>query len=212
MLFSEEHRITRRLGRWEIGLRAMATFDTLLLAESAPQRLLIKAIGLMQVANPPCRCLGLYYPESDKYIRPLPLTLLRRLRRDDGIRVIDLLIALETIKSTVLSNWTKDAEKLREQVKKSHWIDNIWTLPGSPTIRIYLDNGLMADEPPYAAEGIADRDHYSHPFRGDTYKFRRAYMIAEPSRDIRQGEWVPEELFEPMESQTGRAPINWMYT
>jgi hypothetical protein len=38
---------------------------------------------------------------------------------------------------------------------------------------------------------------------------RVAYMCAEPFRATREGDWLPEELFEPMQSTTGRSPINW---
>lgn len=34
-------------------------------------------------------------------------------------------------------------------------------------------------------------------------------MSAEPLRAEREGEWLPEEVFEPMESTTGRSPFNW---
>jgi hypothetical protein len=38
---------------------------------------------------------------------------------------------------------------------------------------------------------------------------RVAYFAARPFRAEREGEWLPEELCEPMKSMTGRSPINW---
>jgi hypothetical protein len=38
---------------------------------------------------------------------------------------------------------------------------------------------------------------------------RVAYMAAQPFRASREGAWILKELFELMESETGRAPINW---
>jgi len=213
LLFSED-RFQRRLDRWEISLRAEATSNSLLIDKSAPNQVLLQAIRSMQIVHPPCKSLGIYCYEPGMLSQWGTHTLWRRLRRDDGIRIGDLVGVLQDGAPALLSSWLEHAEKLRERINDAHWIDDLWRLPGTSRFRVYLDSTDMSDEQP-SEDSIrsmtrsrevgavaAQLGYLSHITR-------MAYMSAEPFRATREGEWVPKELFEPMKSETERHPIDW---
>lgn len=161
------------------------------------------------------------------HIFPASYKLCKRIRNPDGIRVSDLIDALNECAPIVLQTWGEQAKRLHEEVQIAHWIDDIWKLPASPQFRIYLDNTEMSDkeirdaEPiPSEAYTLADDVHWYNMDQAAkrtahaTMEYaahitRAAYMAAEPLRREREGKWIPEELFEPMKSETGRHPIDW---
>ncbi|KAI4924176.1 uncharacterized protein J4E92_007257 [Alternaria infectoria] len=213
LLFSEEGRFKHHLGRWEISLRAKATPNTMLVDDSVSNRLLLQAIGSMQIVHPPCRSLGIYHFDVGKFKIGRTHPLLRRLRREDGIRVIDLIRALHELAPSLLSTWMRYAEQLRDQIKDAHWIDDFWKIPGSPRFRICLDNTDMSDEYPLEnlsrAASMARSAAADVQLGMDAHITRRPYMFAEQFRGSREGEWLPTDLFEPMTSETDRHPIEW---
>jgi len=215
-LFAREDRIRSRLGRWEINLRASTTKGHLLIEHDDTVDSLIHAIGSMHVTNPPVRCLGVYHNSMCAEGMPGFNKLLVRVRNDEGIRIAELLAALESVAPTVLETWRFNTQFLLDhRLKNAHWLDNVWLFPGVPRLSIHLDHTDMSDEvidyqamktfaDVDAAEAVAqEKMGYRHHIT------RVAYMCAEPFRAEREGEWLPEELFEPMESTTGRSPINW---
>ena len=203
----------QHLGRWEINLRSEATFRTLLVDASASNALLLEAIKSMQVVYPPCKSLGVYHFDPGMLSWRGIYVFIRRLRRDDGIRIGDLVEALQEAVPIIHSTWMQRAEQLRERVKQGHWIDDFWKIPGTPRFRIHLDRCDMTDE--YLPEKFP-QEWWNAPeaavveqFGSAAHITRDAYMCAGSFRAAREREWIPEELFEPMKSETERAPINW---
>ncbi|KAI4642946.1 hypothetical protein J4E93_007015 [Alternaria ventricosa] len=204
----------QHLGRWEISLRPRATSHTLLVDASASNALLLEAIKSMQIAYPPCKSLGIYHFDPGTLSWRGTYAFLRRLRREDGIRIGDLVEALQEAAPTMHSKWMQRAGQLREQVKQGHWIDDLWKIPGAPRFQIHLDRCDMTDEyspkkfpqgwmnAPEEAAVLAQLGSAAHITRD-------AYICAGPFRAAREREWIPEELFEPMKSETERSPINW---
>ena len=214
LLFSEETRFKHHLGRWEISLREEATSDSLLIDNSTSSQLLLQAVGSMQVVYPPCKSLGIYYFDHGE-LNPLGKhRLLRRLRRENGIRVMDLVRALHELAPVLLSTWMRHAELLRDQIKDAHWIDDLWKIPGTPRFRICLDSTDMSDD--YSLENLPRPLFVSRELAAvdrqlgiDAHITRKVYMVAEQFKGTREGEWLPKELFEPMKSETDRHPIEW---
>jgi hypothetical protein len=210
------NRILHRLGRWDMSLRPAATPHTLLLDASDSQISLVQAIGPMQVTYPPCRSLGIYYYEPSVVATWGIHALLKRVRRDDGIRIADLLEVLEATPE-LMSRWMVNAEELREMVKEAHWIDDLWKIPGTPRFRIYLDRADMSDEKVHADSCLSTDAAISSTaitaaeatLGYPAHTTRTAYMSAERFRRSREREWVSDDLIEPAESTTGRHPINF---
>jgi len=145
-LFVEEHQSKHHLGRWEICLRAAASPQTLLLNSLLSNKALLEIFGSMQVTSPPCRALGIYHDDYWKTHTNGRNTLLTRIRNDQGVRVSELLYALQQVAPIVLETWFKNTEWLVGEILQAHWIDDIWNVPGAPTIHIYLDNVDMSDD------------------------------------------------------------------
>jgi hypothetical protein len=217
LLFSEENRILHRLGRWDMSLRPAATPHTLLLDASNSQKSLVQAIGPMQVTYPPCWSLGIYYYEPSVVATWGTHALLRRVRRDNGIRIADLLEALEATAPELMSRWMVNAEELREKVKEAHWIDDLWKIPGTPRFRIYLDRADMSDEKVHVDSCLSTDAAISSTaitaaeatLGYPVHTTRTAYMSVERFRRSREREWVSDDLIEPAESTTGRHLINF---
>jgi len=58
--------------------------------------------------------------------------------------------------------------------------------------------------------GGRDPESVASTFLGLQFHITRtAYMSAEPPRATTEGEWLPEELFEPMKTETGRSNVDW---
>jgi hypothetical protein len=173
----------------------------------------------MQVTYPPCRSLAIYYYEPSAVAMWGTHTLLKRVRRDDGIRVADLLEALKVTAPDLLSRWILNAEQLREKIKVAHWIDDLWKIPGTPRFRNYLECADMSDEKVQAdslnpsdvsissagAAITAAEATLGYP----AHITRTAYISADPFRRSREREWILEDLIEPARSSIGRHPINW---
>ena len=213
-LFSEEGRFEHHLGRWEISLREEATFNSLLVNNSTSNHLLLQAVGSMQIVYPPCKSLGIYHFGDGRFKIFGTHALLRRLRREDGIRVIDLVRALHELAPALLSTWMGHAEHLRDQIKDAHWIDDLWKIPGTPRFRICLDNTDMADDCspeslPRVWMASRESSAMDRQLGMEAHITRQPYMFAEKFRRTREGEWLPRELFEPMKSETDRHPIEW---
>ncbi|KAF1845462.1 uncharacterized protein K460DRAFT_366342 [Cucurbitaria berberidis CBS 394.84] len=215
-LFAKDDRIKHRFGRWEITLRPSNTPDGLLFARSSATSLLLDNIGSMHITDPPCQTLGIYHYDSSTEASPSFQVLLKRISNSNGVRVSDIHDALEQLTPGVLSTWRRNAGDLHERVRELHWIDSVWWLPATPKIVIRLDNTAMVVDPDFDYEELmsgssaevarsAVAERYGYGF----HITRLAYMSAEPFRATRQGEWVSNDLFEPMKSTTGRSPINW---
>ena len=217
LLFSEKGRMLHRLGRWEIGLRSNATSETLVLGDSSSsEKLLVQAVGSMHITNPPCRSLGIYCYDNCVFPTHGTHILLKRIRNNNGIRVAELLDALQSCAPQLLAKWVKCAEHLRKNVTETgHWVDNVWLIPGTPRFRIHLDSCDMSDEVPYAnAVWTPEMARDAETLIGASLGYQAhitstAYMSAEPPRATKEGEWLPEELFEPMKTECGRSNINW---
>ncbi|KAF2830699.1 hypothetical protein CC86DRAFT_316215 [Ophiobolus disseminans] len=203
-LFAKDERIKHRWGRWELDLRASTTRRHLLVEHNRTTDAFIRSIGSMHVTNPAIRCLGLYHNAMSQGGYPGNKKLLLRLRNDEGIRVAELLDAMESVAPTVLETWRSSTQFLLDhRLKNAHWIDNIWFLPGVPRLSLHLDHTDMSDE-------VIDYDGMT-TFHGvdvaDAQARRKMGFRHHITR--REGEWLPEELFVPMESTTSRSPINW---
>jgi hypothetical protein len=195
-------RMAVRRGRCEIALRPSKLHP--IHGTSRLPASFLAFIGNMLVCQPPCKTLGLYHycpRQSEVYLYDSEdsedrsqsfLKLLLRIHDDQGIRVEQLLTALNHSCPAVLESWLEQAEELKSHIPGTHWIDDIWGLPGAPKIFIYLDNSQMKD-------GVNKNWHIT----------REAYVSANGFREEREREWVPKELIEPSESTTGRSPINW---
>ncbi|KAI4924175.1 uncharacterized protein J4E92_007256 [Alternaria infectoria] len=217
LLFSEKGRLLQRLGRWEISLRPDATPGHLVVGNSPSDMLLVHAIGSMHITNPPCRCVGIYCYDAVVFgaCGGAP-ALLKRIRNNDGICVGELLDALEDCAPKLLGKWAENAEQLRNRVTENgHWIDDVWRMPGTPRFRLHLDNYDMPDEmlrikDTTTPTGGRDPESVASTFLGLQFHITRtAYMSAEPPRATTEGEWLPEELFEPMKTETGRSNVDW---
>ena len=225
-LFDKGRRIVQRLGRWEITLCPLSATGELITTKSGMVRSLQDAIGSMQVTYPPTKSLGIYHfgydgqghHHSDK-------ALLARICKDDGIRIAELLEALEEVAPKVLSTWTMYAQHLHDiLIPTSHWIDDVWCMPGAPKVVIHLDNAAMPSA--HVDRQVRPHRHLPSLMGGERDFFdagwlfqirmgyrhhitRVAYLASAPFRATREAEWIPKELFEPMKSETGRHPINW---
>jgi len=215
-LFAEEHQSKHRLGRWEICLRKAANSpQTLLLNSFLSSKALLDAIGSMHVTSPPCRALGIYHDDFWKMHGNGRNTLLTRIRNDQGVRISELLEALQRIAPIVLEAWFKSTEWLVKEIPQAHWIDNLWRTSGASTIRIYLDNVGMSDDvhminsSPSLEEFDAWETANPLVLGLSSHITRAAQMNAEPLRRTREKEWISEDLIEPAESTTGRYHINW---
>lgn len=148
----------------------------------------------MFFTQPPCKTLGIYHHRHDKgkidkWARASSkLELLGRIHNPEGLRVNEFLSALEQYYPIVFHAWLYRAYRLREQVAWRHWIDDIWYVPGAPELVLLLDNCAMKAE----EDGLEYGFHTS----------RRAYLAAERCRAERQGEWLPQELMEPVQTAT----------
>jgi hypothetical protein len=215
-LFAKDGRFQHRMGRWEINLRSAIASTELVVQRNTATASLLGAIGSMPITNPPSRCLCVYHCAFSVEGQPGNNELLARICNDDGISISELVNVLENVAPTVLSTWRREAQNLYDRVARSHWIDDIWFLPGKPRIRIYLDNVDMSTAY-FDFEALLEGFNGLQLATGAAaakmgYNFhptRVAYMVAEPFRAEREGEWLPEELFEPMETETGRHKINW---
>jgi len=214
-LFAEEHQSKHRLGRWEICLRAAASPQTLLLDPLLSNKALLDVLGSMHVTSPPCRALGIYHDDYSKTHTNGRNTLLTRIRNDQGVRISELLNALQQVAPIVLETWFKSTEWLVGEILQGHWIDDIWKVPGAPTIRIFLDNVDMSDDVHmFSSCDSAEEVHAwwtANPLvlGLSSHITRAALMKSEPLRRSREMEWISEDLIEPAESTTGRHPINW---
>jgi len=216
LLFSEKDRMLHHLGRWEISLRSNATPETLVLGKSLSEQLFIQAIGTMHVTSPPCRSLGIYRYDNCPYALRGTHILLKRIRNDNGIQVAELLDALTTCAPELLAKWVECAEHFRKGITDDgHWVDNVWLIPGTPRFRIHLDNCDMPVEVP-DIESVntiqlanAAEAAFGASLGYQAHITRTAYMSAELPRATKEGEWLPEELFEPMKTEDGRSNINW---
>ena len=214
-LFAEEHQSKHRLGRWEISLRPTATSQTLLLRSSFSDKALLGAIGSMHVTHPLCRALGIYHHDFSRRTLCGSNVLIARVRIDHGVRVDEFVDALQNSSPLILDTWLMNADRLVEEIKRAHWIDDIWTIPGAPKIRVYLDNVGMLDEhdvinlAPSPDEFQAYDASRASVLGLSSHITRAAQMKAEPFRRSREKAWISEDLIEPAESTTGRHPINW---
>ncbi|KAI4710739.1 hypothetical protein J4E89_004329 [Alternaria sp. Ai002NY15] len=215
-LFAEEHQSKHLLGRWEICLRkAASSLETLLLNSSLSSKALLDAIGSMHVTHPPCRALGIYHHDFSRRTPCGSNALLTRVRNDHGIRVDEFMDALQNSLPAIRDTWLMNADQLVEEIQQAHWIDDIWTIPGVPTIRVYLDNVDMLDERnvinpvPSSDEFLAYYHARGRVLGLSSHITRAAQMDAEPFRRSREKAWISEDLIEPAESTTGRHPINW---
>ena len=215
-LFAEEHQSKHLLGRWEICLRKAASSpETLLLNSSLASKALLDAIGSMHVTHPPCRALGIYHHDFSRYTPCGSNVLLARVRNDHGIRVDEFMGALQNSLPAIRDTWLMNADRLVEEIQQAHWIDDIWTIPGAPAIRVYLDNVDMLDERnvinlvPSSDEFLAYHHARARVLGLSSHITRAAQMDAEPFRRSREKAWISEDLIEFAESTTGRHPINW---
>jgi hypothetical protein len=81
--------------------------------------------------------------------------LLERIHDENGIRVEQLLKALQTHAPAVLSTWIGRVKLLAEKVKTIHWQEDIWNVPGAPRISLLIDNAAMG------YEGLDDDEYFT---------------------------------------------------
>jgi hypothetical protein len=216
-LFALHDRIQHRLGRWEVTLSLSHALSVDILDRTPTIDLLLDLIGSMHVTNPPCKTLGIYHVDGGFEPYPSYNKLVHRVHNDSGIRIAELVSALKGCTSTVVSSWKLRVEELRTRVTRSHWIDDIWTVPAAPTIVICMDNHEMPDdEVDYDSITGSRYPQYGDQRRAAATRMgygahitRVPYLAARPFRASREGEWIPKELFEPLKSETGRSPINY---
>jgi hypothetical protein len=151
--------------------------------------------------KPRCKTLGLYVNDATRSeaIRateedPLwcDLRFLERINDEDGIRIGQLLRALVRQSGRIISTWTQQTQRLKHTVRTGHWIDDVWNLPGWPTVYIMLDHMEMR-------EGLEPGFHAT----------REGLLLTRGKREERQCEWMTRDLIEPSMSTTGRHPVNW---
>jgi hypothetical protein len=159
----------------------------------------------MHITKPSCKALGIYQvagcyerwshggPWSWCRDWPVNLKPLYSVRNTDGIKVRELVEALQASLPTLRETWTVGARGFRERIPEFHWLDNIWQYPGLPRFFIVLENMEM---------NHTDNDHAFHASR-------LMYMSDQRSRAVTQAEWVGKELMDFGKSDTGRHPINW---
>ena len=142
--------------------------------------------------------------------------LLKRICNNDGIRISELINTLVQVAPEALSKWTAHAQHFHDVVvPTSHWFDNIWRMPGAPKIAIRLDNAAIPSSD-FDFNELAIQSGFNEAQRAagarlgyEKHSSRIGYMATVSFRATREGEWIPKELFEPMESETGQSPINW---
>ena len=219
-------RAHHRRGRLEVDLRPNVLVGQLIVDGSRYPTALLEYLGPMFFSQPPCKVLGIYRSKRDATRTRLgqgsSLQLLQRLHNKDGIRVGEVLAALEEHASAVLSRWRECADALAEDVCRGHWQEDIWDVPGVPRISLLLDNADMGQESldndkdyiDSISRDLSGPDYWDrrdqHPIHStlDGHITRHCYMFATGWREEREGEWLPRDIMEPMES-TVRQPINW---
>ena len=195
-LFGPSLRMPR--GRIEIALPPSLNYDNLFPSCTTMQDTLFGLIGEMSITQPPCKTVGVYcYDRSQaKNNRNAALHFLGGLHNKKGMSISKLMNTLLTFTARLYSSWTEQAKKLQQEVSISHWIDDIWELPGRPTFILLLGHA----DARYGKETIVD---------GRFHRSRHAYMSAWNAREEREGKWVPRELMEPAKTETCRSNINW---
>jgi hypothetical protein len=153
--------------------------------------------------------------------------LLSRVRNDEGVRIEQVLAALEEHAATVLESWIGRAEKLANHANHGHWQEDIWQVPGTPRFTLLLDSTEMGDGgmDDYAeAAQITEYldaiglDHQG-PWDMESWVLmtkmlhghitRHCHLFADGWQRERQEKWLPEaSLEEPMVSSIAH-PINW---
>jgi hypothetical protein len=210
-------RIKQRLGCWEIDLHAHSVMKSPILEHDGITTALLGAIGSMCITNPPVRCIGIYRDgiiAKDGDTRKKGL--LARICDNEGVKISEFLETLHQVAPILLETWLSRAQKLVDEVKHSHWIDDIWNVSGFPRFFIHLDHTDMPmHDIDFGAPGAPSRGSpsSSNSKTGSAGPrlpcFASAYLLVEPTRRERESEWLPEELSEPMKSTSGRAEINW---
>jgi hypothetical protein len=178
-------------GRCEIGLS-----ESLLRPELSAS--FLRNVGQIFFTHPPCRSLGLYVhnPEGARddqdpiYSR---FRFLERIHNEEGIRIEQLLRALNRQYRGALSIWNTQVADLKEKVRTGHWIDDIWTVPIRPMVYVIMDNPRMR-------QGVDIGFHQL-----------RIMLLTDSgrSREKRQCEWTPRELIEPAKTTTPRRDVRW---
>jgi hypothetical protein len=229
LLFND--RATQQRGRYYVELRPGAGVGNLVIDHTEYPPALLQSLGRMCVTQPPCKALGIYQSQDSMYLkyrspdRRSNVRLLTRLHNNDGVRVDELIAAMEAHAQTLLATWINRAEGLTKQAGNGHWQEDIWTVPGTPRFELLLDASGMGQD--YFDEEQADNrftdpentmliradgfdlwEFLGHPRSLEGHITRHCYMWADGWRKDREAEWVPEEMMEPMRS-TIRYPINW---
>ncbi|KAF7452555.1 hypothetical protein PtrM4_059310 [Pyrenophora tritici-repentis] len=208
-LFARDGRIQHVFGRWEIKLRSPS--DIPLIKRTPNTNLLIDLIGSMHITYPLCKTLGIYHTVIGTEVMmssPSQNAFISRVHNDDGIRVSELIDALELCAPGVVSDWKRDVGRFHDYL-----VDE--SLPATPTIIICMDNSRM----PAAKFDYHKASQIFGSYEARTMGWvqmgysahitRVAYLAARPFHASREGEWLPKELFEPMMTETGHSPINW---
>jgi hypothetical protein len=222
-------RMQQRRGRFDIDLHSVysASPGQLLVDRMRYPPSLLDCIGRMYLTQPPCKVLGVYHQAKENATqsthRVPNVQLLERIHNAGGIRVSELLAALDRYAPVILSTWIQRVKDLAKKVETGHWQEDIWNVPGAPRISILLDNTDMGsdafDDDVYLDRVRHDLCDLNHPYWGrpdiypihemlDGHITRFHYVVADGWREERQGEWMPREMVEPMKS-TIRAPIKW---
>jgi hypothetical protein len=216
-------RSDKSTGKCEMDSNPLALPVNLLIDHNIVSSRLIVLMDSMFVTQPPCQVIGVYHSRdnSSPGVERMGcfnslvsnLELLGRVRNDEGIRVREFITALKSYAPRVLSAWTERVKQLQSKVATGHWTDDIWNVPGQPRITLLLDNAAMLSDSFDNREfmrGPADPWRNANTILQSTFCghiTRPFLLLADDFRDIRQGEWMPEELMEPTKS-TVRAAIN----
>lgn len=115
-----------------------------------PKKAFTRLVASMHATDPPCDTLALYIPRAYTH-RDVLLT---RIHREDGVRIGDVLEALQDVHAEVLSLWQSDAKKLTQSLQQPDWTtftfqdrkEQVWKASGFPKVLIFLENSRDRNE------------------------------------------------------------------
>lgn len=186
-------------GHWEIPLNPSS--NGLFPGRSSGLKLFLESIGPMHVTYPLCKTLGIYHLDTSKKTGAGFHKLLVRLHNKDGIRISQLVNAMEQCTPTITWTWEQNVDHFLEKiVPVSHWIDDIWQLPGTPKLIVRLDSHEMTTGGPgFEALYMQDQNREADVEAIARYGYnihitRGPCLAATPFRAIRESEWLPQEV------------------
>ncbi|KAF1967537.1 hypothetical protein BU23DRAFT_658950 [Bimuria novae-zelandiae CBS 107.79] len=197
VLFHDSDRLSEKFAKLEITLPDHPTHS--LVDPSRLSNELLDLVRPMYATQPLYKALGIYCldnrPMHPLWVREFKVSLapIGSVRNANGITVGELLDALDQSVNECREICVDSALRLKQNVKISHWIDDIRHCQWASRLLVALDSVAM--------------DHTNMDLAA--HVSRMLYMTQSTNRAERQGDWVGKDLMDFRKSEIGRHPITW---